>query len=88
MTDNDETHGEAMTRAAALAAEQAGTRWWQTAQFRAWIYGVLVAVLAAAAVWGFLTPEQSDALDKILSAVLLAGAAGHGLAFVNTPKRH
>lgn len=46
---------------------------------RAWVYRGLLALVALAVVYGFVTDEQAAAWIAVVSAVL-----GNGLAAVNT----
>jgi small-conductance mechanosensitive channel len=54
--------------------------WLQNESNRAWLYRVLLAVAAAAVVFGVVTGEESEALVAIATAALL----GNGLAAKNT----
>jgi small-conductance mechanosensitive channel len=54
--------------------------WFQNESNRAWLYRVLLAVAAAAVVFGVVTGEESEALVAIATAALL----GNGLAAKNT----
>jgi hypothetical protein len=54
--------------------------WLQNEANRAWLYRVLLAVAAAAVVFGVVTGEESEALIAIATAALL----GNGLATANT----
>jgi hypothetical protein len=53
--------------------------WFQNESNRAWLYRVLLAVSAAAIVFGLITDEEGAALVPILAALL-----GNGLAAKNT----
>jgi hypothetical protein len=54
--------------------------WLQNEANRAWLYRLLLAVAAAAVVFGVVTGEESEALIAIATAALL----GNGLATANT----
>jgi hypothetical protein len=56
-----------------------------TVRTRAYVYRLALAILAVGVAYGFLGPDESDALSGVIEAV--AGLSAAGLAVANTSTR-
>ena len=86
MDETEAQYEERMKRESARHAELREWAWIKSPSVRFWLYGVAAAVLALLGVLGIVTPEISDAIEKVVAAILIAGAAAPAMAAANVTR--
>ena len=87
MDETEAAYEARMERESARHAQPQDWAWIKSPSVRLWLYGVSAAVLALLGVLGLVTPEVSDAIEKVVAAVLIAGAAAPAMAAANLKRQ-